>query len=210
MGQPLFVRAAGFCERLYRALEVLPFLEGELEQKTRLTVLGEDLTLPEFEYARRGGLFEYGAVIAAGGAGVYTGVGIEGMNGYPNAGTLGIIERFILSNPNATTQVWAWGFGIIGIAVTPVTPNKRDDRMLSSAVPGSVPALRIGTYSNVASPNSGNGGFVRLLPDETVIVEGPWIYSGQEQFVWRTAANVSTVLTVQWRERPASALELSK
>lgn len=206
MTEKLFIRNAELGERLYRALDVLPFLPGEIEQKIQLGVTLEDLTAPEYWFLRRGSLLCASAIIPAPGAGNFAGMQLNGPA--VAGGSLAVIEQVVIINSNAATATFQCGFGIAGGGAVDITPNKRDDRLLSPFTPGAVCAFRPQTFAAAVAPSLGGSPYTTAAAGAQVTQDGPWVTVGNEPFVVRTGnANQSMYCSIFWRERAVQPQE---
>jgi len=188
-----------------RSLGIAWDFEGRVDQSVRLEILAEDLTLPEYWYARRGQLFVMGGSVAAGGAGVFSGFQIRPQ---PGVAGLAVIEEVTFCNTTAGALTYKAGLGLAAAGAA-LVPSKADDRQLSPFTPGGVSIFATETVQAAVLPNSGNAAFLRLAADANGTIKGPWILTTNETFTAMClTANTPCVATVRWRERAAFQDEL--
>lgn len=185
-------------QRLYGALAVPQVWEGGLEERARIGIVGEDLTLPEFWFLRGGRSLSLGAAIAAA-AGQ-----ISSMQLVPDATTqsLFIVDEVWLQNTTSTIQAFAIGFGVpTGIPI--IQPVATDDGNPAVVFPGSISAAECRAGSGAVAPSVGNAMQLSLPANSGFQqIKGPWIMRRNTAFIVRSVlTQVSCTLSIRWRER---------
>lgn len=198
-----FVREPWPGERLYKALDVPPFMAGELEERWRAVVQVASLERDEYAILRGELLAEVGALVGAGGAGFWSGLFLQ-----PSAvlKTIVVIESVLVSNTNAVSTTFGVGFGIPPAGLT-IMANPRDDRIPATVAPGCQVASSLQTFQTAVNPNIGNSSYFRLAADQTLILDGPWVATSLPFIVKCVTANQSLSARIKFRERTLGRAE---
>jgi hypothetical protein len=180
-------------EQLFRSLDLKGDLPQQLDPTFASSLTVEDLTRPEFWWLRRGRLFSSGAFIAA----------VAGQQSFAslapiNTPGLAIVERVYVGS-NGGPAVSLCGLGPAVAAGTVQQVNVNDDRNGLVAQP-SLLALTTGTS---AAPTPPNNGISFVTPSAaTVVLEGPWILTGNQNLVvLHITPNIPLTVGFKWRER---------
>lgn len=198
MRDPHTINQAEWGDAVIRAAMVTgrPFAVGGDQIDYSLQV--DDLTLPEFWWLRRGGLYTFGGSLAAS-AGNNGAMEIRVTPGRSDA--IGIIDH-VMVGCSATS-----GFNLqvkAGVLGPWFSGSPADDRLSAR------PSMLEGSLVNTAVAFGFTTGAKTVFcpSGSTVFIPGPWVLSGHLSLL--VAANTSNIITTfacQWRERVKLATE---
>lgn len=204
---------AEYAEAVMRTLGLKGDLPADIEQRFGLGFQINDLADPEFQYLRRGVLWESGGTQNAvvGELGVLV---LAGRQGATTRSTLAIIEKCLISNVGAAATFSVgvdWG-SLATIATINRTSYPRDDRAALVATS----AFATGTDSDPAQLLGSSHYVVTLAANQTIEIAGPWIISNKPNAAglpsfWAVncaLANNAFRAGVMWRERELHDTEL--
>jgi hypothetical protein len=216
----LLVGQPDVAERMMRALALKGTLPQYIDGDYDPVVLVEDLTGREYDYLRR--FIPWSAAFgqAAGGAGVWSLVGI-GPKSSQGRSAIAVVDRVWILNQTAGALSYRLGLmptSAVGslLAATGVAPI--DDRVLNNVPAGQNGLFAGGSGTNAVDP-------ITLIPGSTMVftvpagstleVVGPWILSGavntagSQHYLAITPvlANTQVNATFYWRERAMMSTE---
>lgn len=216
----LLVGQPDVAERMMRALALKGTLPQYIDGDYDPVVVVDDLTAREYDYLRRYIPWHAAFGQAAGGAGVFSLVGI-GPKSTQGRSAIACVDRIIISNLNGAAVTYRWGIiptsaaGSL-LAASGVAPV--DDRVLNNVPAGQNGLFAGGGGTNAVDPISlspANAGVVVVPANTAWSIDGPWILSGAVNTagnqhylaVWTSAANLSVNAHFYWRERAMMATE---
>lgn len=205
---------AEYAECLMRTLGLKGDLPADIERSFGLGFQVNDLSDPEFQYLRRGVLWESGGTqnAVAGEFGVMV---LAGRLGATTRQVLGIIDKCIISNIGAAIATFSvgvdWG-SLATIASVNRTSYPRDDRAALVATS----AFATGTDSDPAQLLGSSHYVMTLAIGQVIEIAGPWIISnkpnaaGNPSFFAVQCGLVNNAFRagVFWRERELHDTEL--
>jgi hypothetical protein len=210
----LLVGQPDIAERMMRALALKGTLPQYIDGDYDPVAIVEDLTAREFDYLRRYIPWSAAFGQAAGGAGVWSLVGI-GPKSTQGRTAIASVDRIIFTNLNGAAVTYRFGlFPTSGVgsllAVTGVAPI--DDRVLNN-VPAGQNGLFAGGGGTIATdPVLGIPGStltITLPANTSQALDGPWFLTGAVNTagsqhylaVTTVAANQQVNAGFYWRER---------
>ena len=184
---------------------------SHVESRYQLGINAADLTAMEYRFTQRRPTFEIGIIQAAVAAQFSV---ITAQINAGGRGTMIVIERLILVNPDVAAQAITYGMtfaGSGGVAAN-LQGWQCDDRFGAPAARGS---LQVGSGTVAASPALATHAIVQLQPGASLVVDGPWVLTGNNNGVFSGAfiivgaiANKPLQGSLRWYEREPLASEL--
>jgi hypothetical protein len=205
-------------ELMMRAAEIKGDLPEYVEQYVQGEVQLDNLLNPEYSYLRRMSRYHGGRTIAAA-AGAFTGVAFAPQSGI-TVRSLCVVERLVISNPNAGAMVAQVAVGVPSVAIVQaggVGPNPSDDRLMPAAAGAAVSAFYPVTNSNAVAMLSGFDPIRFDIPgNSSVQVDIPFVLTNKSPvnastfaalLVEPSAVNLGIRVSFSWRERQLLSTE---